>query len=121
MDLQSCRLSATAFKDLVALVEEEKISALRGKDILTRLLEGSQEAPLAIAEAEGWIQDRDQDTLQIACKDVIKKYPDVVKKIENGKPKLVKFFVGEVMKATKGKADPKLALTMLIEMLKLDK
>lgn len=121
MDLQSCRLSANAFKELVTLVEEEKISALRGKDILSRLLEGSQDAPLTIAETEGWIQDRDQDALQIACKEVIKQYPDVVKKIQNGKPKLVKFFVGEVMKATKGKADPKFALTMLTELLKLDK
>lgn len=114
-------MNAASFRALVSLVDTEKVSALRGKDILALLLDGSQDAPIDIAQSQGWLQDRNLERLRTSCQDVIKSHPAVVAKIEKGKPKLVKFFVGEVMKATKGQADPKLTLDILKELLNLDK
>ena len=51
----------------------------------------------------------DSSSLEIIVDELIKNHPEEVKAYKNGKTKLLGFFVGQLMKQTKGKADPKLA------------
>lgn len=116
---------------LLDLIEKGLVSGLRGKDILTLMLDNPKsECPEEIAKNQGWIQDQNRSAIEALCKKVISDNPDVVRvcallrfntqvrKMEAGKPRLIKFFVGEVMKASSGRSDPKLALEIIQSLLK---
>ena len=63
--------------------------------------------PAELAIKQGIIQSSDQDELSIWIDEVIAEYPDKVKAYQNGKKGLIGFFMGEIMKQSKGKANPK--------------
>ena len=61
-----------------------------------------------IAIDNNWIQESNADTLTDLIDEVIKNYPEKVKEYQSGKKGLIGLFVGEVMKLSKGKADPRI-------------
>jgi len=68
----------------------------------------SGEAPQTIVQIKGWMQISNPQILQSIIDEVIAKNPDNVAKYKAGNTKLFGFFVGEVLKATSGKANPKM-------------
>ena len=62
-----------------------------------------------IAKNNNWIQDSNTDNLSEFVQQAISKYPDKVEEYKSGKKGLIGLFMGEVMKLSKGKADPKIA------------
>ena len=64
------------------------------------------------------MQISDADALTGTIEGVIARYPKEVAEYKSGKEKLIGFFVGQVMKETKGKANPKLLNDLLVERLK---
>ncbi len=66
-----------------------------------------------IATKHNWIQESNNDVLFEYITQVIKKYPDKVLEYKNGKKGLIGLFMGEIMKLSKGKADPKLTNKIL--------
>ena len=66
-----------------------------------------------IAINNNWIQESSSDTLIVFIQKAISKYPEKVKEYQLGKKGLIGLFMGEVMKLSKGKADPKLANQLL--------
>lgn len=72
---------------------------------------------LKIAEEMNLIQESDSDSLQEFARQAIAKFPDKVTEYKNGKSGLIGLFMGEVMKLSKGKADPKIANQIVKEML----
>ena len=66
-----------------------------------------------IANKHNLIQESNEDVLHHYIRQAIEKYPDKVQEYKNGKKGLIGLFMGEVMKLSKGKADPKLANTLL--------
>ena len=69
----------------------------------------SEDNPEDIAKNNNWIQDSDTDSLSEFVKQAIEKYPQKVEEYKSGKKGLIGLFMGEVMKLSGGKADPKLA------------
>jgi aspartyl-tRNA(Asn)/glutamyl-tRNA(Gln) amidotransferase subunit B len=69
----------------------------------------SGDSPEDIAKNNNWIQDSNTDSLSEFVKQAIAKYPEKVKEYKSGKKGLIGLFMGEVMKLSLGKADPKLA------------
>ena len=69
--------------------------------------------PKEIAESNNWIQNSNSDSLLILVKECINKYPDKVAEYQSGKKGLLGLFMGEVMKESKGQADPKLASKLI--------
>ena len=69
----------------------------------------SENSPEDIAKNNNWIQDSDSDSLSEFVKQAIAKHPKKVKEYNSGKKGLIGLFMGEVMKLSGGKADPKLA------------
>ncbi len=73
--------------------------------------------PRTVAEALGLIQVGDTGVIGQWVEDVLQAHPTEVTRFKNGEAKLLNFFLGQVMKASRGKADPKLAQRALEERL----
>jgi aspartyl-tRNA(Asn)/glutamyl-tRNA(Gln) amidotransferase subunit B len=103
---------------LIKLVEENKISyTVASQKIFPLLVQTPDKNPETIAAENNWIQQSDTNSLQEFVKAAIEKYPEKVEEYKAGKKGLVGLFMGEVMKLSKGKADPKVANKLVVEML----
>ena len=97
---------------LLALVEEGVISGKIAKTVFDEMGQTGKPAE-EIVEEKGLVQITDTDALEDVVSNVISGHPTEVDAYKNGKTKLLGFFVGQVMKATKGKANPKLVNEIL--------
>ena len=88
------------------------MSSSAAKDVLEGVLEGEGD-PLAVASARDLIQISDTSALEAAVDEVLAGNPDAVTSYREGEGKVVGFLVGQVMKTTQGKADPKLVNEIL--------
>jgi aspartyl-tRNA(Asn)/glutamyl-tRNA(Gln) amidotransferase subunit B len=103
---------------LIKLVEEGKVSnAVASQRIFPAMTEKLDKTPLQIAEELNLIQESNTDSLIEYVKQAIANNPQKVAEYKSGKTNLVQMFMGEVMKLSKGKADPKLASQLVKEML----
>ena len=84
------------------------------------MLENPNADPVVLAEEGNLIQDSDEDSINDFVKQAIEKYPDKVVEYKNGKKGLIGLFMGEVMKLSGGKADPKKANQLVQELLDKD-
>jgi aspartyl-tRNA(Asn)/glutamyl-tRNA(Gln) amidotransferase subunit B len=97
---------------LLALVEDGVISGKIAKTVFDEMAQTGKPAE-QIVEAKGLIQITDTDALEDVVSNIISVHPKEVEAYKNGKTKLLGFFVGQVMKETKGKANPKLVNEIL--------
>jgi aspartyl-tRNA(Asn)/glutamyl-tRNA(Gln) amidotransferase subunit B len=91
--------------ELVALIGKGEISAKLGKEVLPKMF-ASGEAPRAIIEREGLRQISDTGALEKIVSEVVAANPKQVEQYRGGKAAVMSFFVGQVMKATRGQANP---------------
>ncbi|MBD1870187.1 Asp-tRNA(Asn)/Glu-tRNA(Gln) amidotransferase subunit GatB [Cyanobacteria bacterium FACHB-471] len=109
-------LQPETLAELVELIESNTISNKIGKDILPELLVNGGSAK-KLVESKGLTQISDTGALEAAIDAVIAANPDELAKYRGGKTKLLGFFVGQVMKQTGGRADPKLTNQLLTQKL----
>ncbi|HEY3496763.1 MAG TPA: Asp-tRNA(Asn)/Glu-tRNA(Gln) amidotransferase subunit GatB, partial [Polyangiaceae bacterium] len=93
--------------ELVGLVEAGEISGKQAKEVYAAI-EGSERSPRAVVDERGMRVVSDTSAIQAACERVVAAYPDQVASIRAGKKGVIGFLVGQVMKETKGSANPKL-------------
>ncbi len=105
-------LSAKSFTKLIAKVENGTVSNLVGKDILYTLLNTNKDVN-KIIEEEGLTQVSDDGALEEILDDVIKENGNVVTQIREGNANAIGFLIGQAMKKSKGKANPKKAGELL--------
>ncbi len=98
-------VSPAALAELVSLVESGKITGAVGKKVFAAMFETGRSAA-DIVSAEGLGAQVTDAAIEQAARDVIAKNPDNVAKFKSGNEGVFKFFVGQVMKATKGQANP---------------
>jgi aspartyl-tRNA(Asn)/glutamyl-tRNA(Gln) amidotransferase subunit B len=106
-------ISAQHLGELVGLIQDNTISGRIAKDVFVDMFE-TGEAPAAIVEKKGLKQVTDTGAIDASIDEILAKNADKVAEYRSGKDKLFGFFVGQVMKATGGKANP----AMLNERLK---
>jgi len=106
------RVSPDALAGLIALVEQGTVSSTIAKDVFEKMWSSGRQAS-AIVEAEGLAQINDTGALAAAVADVIAAQPDTVAQYRAGQTKVLGFLVGQVMKATGGKASPKVVNELL--------
>lgn len=99
-------ISVNQMRSLINLVQEDQISSKGAKDIFEKIWETGGD-PLKIVDELGLRQVQDTAVIEKAINSVFSENPEQVEKIPKN-PKLVGWFVGQVMKQTQGKADPKL-------------
>src|SRR5439155_25563963 len=102
---------------LVRLIDEGKISGKQGKDVLVEMFSSGKPAA-AIVEERGLVQVSDTGEIDRVIDEVIAANPNQLAQYRSGKEALFGFFVGQVMKASKGKANPKVVNERLREKLK---
>lgn len=110
------KMTPKTLSDLVNIVEKGTISAKIANDIFEDLLI-SGEDPEAYIKSHGLAQISDTSAIEGIVDAVIAQNPKEAEELKNGKTKLVGFFVGQIMRQTKGKANPALVNSLLKEKL----
>lgn len=104
--------------ELIQIIDDGKISnSIASQKVFPAMLANPNQHPLKLAEELNVIQESDSGALQELVNLAIAKYPEKVEEYKAGKTNLVAMFMGEVMKMSKGKADPKLANQLVKETL----
>ncbi len=104
--------------ELIGLVESGEVTAASGKAIFARMFETGKRATQIAAE-DGHRQITDNAEIERACRDVLAKNPENVAKYRAGNEGVFKFFVGQVMRATRGQASPQLVNEILKQLLEI--
>jgi aspartyl-tRNA(Asn)/glutamyl-tRNA(Gln) amidotransferase subunit B len=114
---EKCPIPAKELGVLVRLIDEGKISGRQGKDVLVEMFATGKSAA-AVIEERGLVQVSDTGEIDRVIDEVIAANPNQLGQFRSGKEVLFGFFVGQVMKASKGKANPKVVNERLKEKLK---
>jgi aspartyl-tRNA(Asn)/glutamyl-tRNA(Gln) amidotransferase subunit B len=109
-------VSAEALAQLLDRIEDNTISGKIAKEVLADMWENQGSAD-EIIEAKGLKQITDTGAIENIVKDILDKHPDQVAQYKAGEQKMIGFFVGQVMKASQGKANPKQANELLRKLL----
>ena len=108
VDIAACPLPPSHLTELLALIGDGTISGKIAKDVFERAWTG-RESPAAIIEREGLRQVSDAGAIEALAAQVIASSPRQVEQYRAGKTGLLGYFVGQVMKASGGRANPQLA------------
>ena len=115
VEIQAFPLSAERIGQLIALIDEGKTNfSIASAQLFPAMLNAADKTPLEIAESLNLLQSNDEGLIKALIAEVIAKYPEKVAEYRSGKKGLLGLFVGEVMKLSKGKADPKLTNQLII-------
>ena len=109
-------LSAENFTKILKVVEEGKISNNIGRDVLEEIFDENKD-PMKVIEEKGLMQISSSDEIEKIVDEVIAANPKSVEDFKAGKTQASSFLMGQVMKATKGKANPKMAKQLVDEKL----
>lgn len=100
--------------EIIVMIEEGSINnTIANQKIFPALLESPNKTAKEIATENNWIQESDSSALEEFIELALEKHPDKVVAYKNGNKNLLGLFMGDVMKASKGKADPKLTNQLL--------
>ena len=112
IDTAAIPLAAGALAGLITLIDKGTISNAIGKDVFLKMFDTGRSAEEIVA-SEGLAQNSDEDALVAIIRDVIAANGDAVSQYRAGSQKTFGFLVGQLMKASGGKANPKLANQLL--------
>ncbi len=116
VELSDTKLTAAKLVDMIEMIEKNVISGNAGKKVLVRLFETDETAE-QIVEALGLKQVSDEGAIQKLIDEVLAANEKSVNDYKNGKKNAMGFLVGQCMKASKGKANPKMINQMLAKTL----
>jgi len=111
-------LAPKKISELIDLIDSGRLShTLALQQVFPKLIEKPTTSALQIAEENNLVSVSDADSLTEFVKQALAKYPEKVLEYKSGKLNLAALFMGEVMKLSKGKADPKTANALVKKML----
>jgi aspartyl-tRNA(Asn)/glutamyl-tRNA(Gln) amidotransferase subunit B len=112
-------LTEQALASLIKLIDDGQVSyTIAVQRLFPELLKNPGKPAFEVARQLNLLQDSSQDSLQPIIDEVIREFPLKVEEYQNGKKGIISMFMGEVMKRSKGKADPKVANELLTKKLK---
>jgi aspartyl-tRNA(Asn)/glutamyl-tRNA(Gln) amidotransferase subunit B len=115
-EITASPVSAPALAELIQLVETAKITGAVGKKVFAKMFETGRSA-VEIVEAEGLGAQVSNDSIEQIAREVIEQNSDNVAKFKSGNEGVFKFFVGQVIKATRGQANPHVVNEILKKLL----
>jgi len=116
LSFSELKLSPENLAEMINMISKNIISGKIAKEILPELIQKNI-SPKKLVEEKGLAMISDSSSILPIIDELINEHPNEVQAFKNGKTKLLGFFVGQLMKRTKGKADPKLANKLLAEKL----
>lgn len=118
IEMSELQLTPAALASIIQLVEEGKVShTIAAQKLFPAMLKNTNISAMELAQQLNLLQERNEDALQLLIDEVLSAMPDKVAEYKKGKKGLIGLFVGEVMKKSKGKADPKLLNQLVTEKL----
>ena len=102
--------------DLIKLIDNKTISSKQGKEVFIKVLEDKKD-PNQVVKDEGMMQITDESSIETIVDEVLSEQAEAIKTYDPENPKALDFFIGQVMKKTRGKANPTLAYNMMKEKL----
>ena len=115
-DLSELLFDVKKITELVKMIDDDLISSKIAKQIFEEMVK-SGDTPRKIVEDKGLIQISDPAIIAPIIDDIIAKNPENVAKFQAGNNKLLGFFVGQTLKATNGKANPKIVNDLVAQKL----
>ena len=115
-EIEASPVSPAALAELLKLIESGQITGSVGKKVFATMFESGRSASEIVA-AEGLGAQVDTSAVEQAAREVISKNPDNVAQFKSGKEGVFKFFVGQVMRATRGQANPQAVNDILRKLL----
>ncbi|QKF82523.1 glutamine--tRNA ligase/YqeY domain fusion protein [Halarcobacter ebronensis] len=116
-DKGKLNFTSSQIVELVKMIDEETISSKIAKQVFEEMAQTGQN-PSKIVESNGLVQISDPKIIEPIIDEIIAKNPDNVEKYRAGNDKLFGFFIGQVLKATQGKANPKVVNELVTKKLK---
>ena len=116
LSFSELKLSPENLAEMINMISKNIISGKIAKEILPELIQKNI-SPKKLVEEKGLAMISDSSSILPIIDELINEHPNEVQAFKNGKTKVLGFFVGQLMKRTKGKADPKLANKLLMEQL----
>jgi aspartyl-tRNA(Asn)/glutamyl-tRNA(Gln) amidotransferase subunit B len=112
IEIDAVPVAPAALAGLITIVENGTISSTVAKDVFAKMYESGRAASDIVA-AEGLAQISDSSSLEPIVRRVVSAHADIVAEIRAGKDRKFQFLVGQVMKETRGKGDPKLVTDLM--------
>ncbi|MNM67339.1 Aspartyl/glutamyl-tRNA(Asn/Gln) amidotransferase subunit B [compost metagenome] len=117
LELSDVKLTGQGLGEMIGLLEKGTISSKIAKTVFKEMLQ-SGKLPQQIVEEQGLVQISDEGAILAIVQEVVANNPASVEDYKAGKEKAIGFLVGQVMKQSKGKANPGLVNKLLVEVLK---
>ncbi|CAM4492812.1 Asp-tRNA(Asn)/Glu-tRNA(Gln) amidotransferase subunit GatB [Paenibacillus phoenicis] len=117
LELSDVKLTGQGLGEMIGLLEKGTISSKIAKTVFKEMLQ-SGKLPQQIVEEQGLVQISDEGAIMAIVQEVVANNPASVEDYKAGKEKAIGFLVGQVMKQSKGKANPGLVNKLLVEVLK---
>lgn len=118
LEIDEFPVSASAIARLIQIIDEGKVAtSVANQHIFPEMVAHPEADPLKIAEDKNLIQESGVDSLLGFINEVVRQHPEEVERYRSGEKQLVGFFMGQVMKASGGKADPKAANQLMRKVL----
>jgi aspartyl-tRNA(Asn)/glutamyl-tRNA(Gln) amidotransferase subunit B len=117
LTVQDLKFPKTALPQLVELVEAGRISSRIAQDVFAEMVDTGA-SPEKIVERHGWVQVSDTNALEAFCDEAIQAHPGPAADYRGGKEAALNFLKGQVMKLSKGKANPALVGDILQQKLR---
>ena len=112
-------ITPSQIAEIIELISSNKISnSIASQKLFPALLEQPKSTAIELAESLDLIQNSNQNDLSNVVDSIFENFPDEASRIKNGEMKLIGFFMGKIMKASGGKADPKLTNQILMKKIK---
>ena len=114
VELHDIKLTPEALGKMIGLIQKGTISSKIAKDVFKELVENGGD-PEKVVEEKGLVQISDEGELRGIVAEVVASNPKVIEDYKSGNKKAAGFFVGQIMKATKGKANPQMVNQLIAE------
>ena len=112
--INDLKLSSSNFAKLLKLLKDGKISSKQGKEVFAIIIETNQD-PEVIAKEKGMVQESDTGLIMQYIEEVLTENPQAIATYKSGRDNILAFLIGQVMKKSKGKANPALTSQLLKE------
>ena len=114
IDINDIFITPKMLKELIDMLDKKEISSKQAKDVFNKSLE-EEKSPLDIIKESGIKQNTDDSEIRNIIIQILDNNNENVEKYKSGRTNLLDFFVGQVMKQTRGQANPEIASTILKE------
>lgn len=108
-------LNVDHFVDFIEAIQTGSINSKQAKQVFAKFVEG--ESPKDVIKKSGMVQISDEATITAWIEDVLTQSPQVIEDYKNGLDKSIKFVVGQVMKVSKGQANPRVTNELVVRVL----